>query len=58
MTEAPIIMWSGLSGKKYKYWIYPIGSSFKKEPGQLHLRQGNKTWILVTLLHWSDSKLR
>lgn len=33
MTEAPTIMWSGKSGKEYKYWIYPIGTSFKEEPG-------------------------
>jgi hypothetical protein len=33
MAEAPTIMWRGLSGKEYKYWIYPIGTSFKKEPG-------------------------
>jgi len=33
MTEAPTIMWAGLSGKEYKYWIYPLGTSFKEEPG-------------------------
>lgn len=33
MTNTPTIMWSGLSGKSYSYWIYPIGSSFKEEPG-------------------------
>jgi len=33
MSEESTIMWPGLSGKEYKYWIYPIGSSFKKEPG-------------------------
>ena len=27
------IMWPGVSGKDYKYWIYPMGSSFKDEPG-------------------------
>jgi len=27
------IQWSGKSGKKYKYWIYKIGASFKNEPG-------------------------
>jgi predicted GIY-YIG superfamily endonuclease len=30
---ADTIYWEGASGKKYQYWIYPIGSSFKKEPG-------------------------
>lgn len=27
------IMWSGSSGKKYKYWIYLISTSFKDSPG-------------------------
>jgi hypothetical protein len=33
MVETQTIVWSGLSGKNYKYWIYPIGTSFKKESG-------------------------
>jgi hypothetical protein len=28
-----IIMWSGASGNKYKYWIYPINTNFKDSPG-------------------------
>jgi excinuclease UvrABC nuclease subunit len=27
------INWQGNSGRTYKYWIYPIDSSFKSEPG-------------------------
>ncbi len=27
------IMWPGASGTEYKYWIFPIGTSFKDEPG-------------------------
>jgi len=27
------IMWPGASGKEYKYWIYPIGTTFKESPG-------------------------
>lgn len=27
------IMWPGISGKQYKYWIHPINTSFKDEPG-------------------------
>ena len=30
---AKTIMWVGASGKKYEYWIYPIGTSFKDSPG-------------------------
>ncbi len=33
MSEAPTIMWPGLSGREYKYWIHPIGASFKEEAG-------------------------
>ena len=33
MSQAPTIMWPGQSGKEYTYWIYPIGFSFKEEPG-------------------------
>ena len=27
------IQWTGASGKKYRYWIYKIGTSFKDSPG-------------------------
>jgi predicted GIY-YIG superfamily endonuclease len=33
MSETPTIMWPGLSGKEYKYWIYPMAPSLKEEPG-------------------------
>ena len=29
----PDIEWEGESGKRYGYWIYPIGTSFRDEPG-------------------------
>lgn len=32
MAEGTII-WHGLSGQAYKYWIYRIGASLKEEPG-------------------------
>jgi len=32
MSEG-MLLWEGESGKKYKYWIYEIGTSFKDEPG-------------------------
>jgi hypothetical protein len=28
-----IIMWPGASGKEYKYWIFPMNTSFNDEPG-------------------------
>lgn len=30
---ADISMWAGASSKEYKYWIYPIGTTFKDSPG-------------------------
>lgn len=30
---SPDIYWEGASGKKYGYWIYKMGTSFKDEPG-------------------------
>lgn len=33
MVEERTIMWSGISGEKYKYWISLVGTSFKAEPG-------------------------
>lgn len=33
MSDAPTHTWIGKSGKEYKYWIYKIGTSLKKEGG-------------------------
>ena len=33
MTDTPTIMWPGASGKEYRYWIYPIGTTFEDTPG-------------------------
>ena|SRR5208283_4218907 len=33
MSEATTINWPGKSGTQYKYWIHPIGTSFKEVPG-------------------------
>lgn len=33
MANKPDIHWPGQSGTKYDYWIYPIGSPLKAEPG-------------------------
>ncbi len=27
------IIWDGISGKEYKYWIFPIGTTMKALPG-------------------------
>jgi hypothetical protein len=33
MADERTIMWSGISGEKFKYWIHPIGTSYKEVPG-------------------------
>ena len=33
MSDERTIMWLGISGNQYKYWISPIGSSFKPVAG-------------------------
>ena len=32
-TKTLTILWQGKSGTDYKYYIYPIGTIFKSEPG-------------------------
>ncbi len=47
MAKAPTIIWPGLSSKEYKYWIYPIGASFKEEPGNYIFAKETKpgSWL-------------
>jgi predicted GIY-YIG superfamily endonuclease len=33
MADATTITWPGKSGKQHQYWIHPIGTIFKEEPG-------------------------
>ena len=33
MADDPTINWSGKSSQTYQYYIYPIGTSLKAEPG-------------------------
>ena len=32
MIDEVSIYWTGKSGRKYKYWLFPIGTKFQKEP--------------------------
>jgi hypothetical protein len=43
MSETPTIHWDGKSGKSYKYWIHPIGTSFKEETGNYIFAYESKT---------------
>jgi hypothetical protein len=49
MADERTIMWSGISGKTYKYWIKPIGTSFKSEPGNYIFAKetSQQTWIAI-----------
>lgn len=33
MADEGTIQWDGRSGRTYKYWIYKIGTTFEKAPG-------------------------
>lgn len=33
MADEPTILWHGKSGKEYKYWIYPMGTTFNDKKG-------------------------
>jgi hypothetical protein len=33
MSDVPTINWQGKSGTQYRYWIYPIETTFKEESG-------------------------
>ena len=47
MNKAPTIKWNGQSGTEYQYWIYPIGTNFKKEAGNYIFAKQ------TTQNHWS-----
>ena len=40
MSEAPSVIWPGQSGSQYQYWIYPIGTAFREEPGNYIFAKG------------------
>ena len=56
MAEILTINWAGTSGKKYTYWIYEIGTSFKSIPGNYIFAKETKpnTWAAVYIGQTSD----
>ena len=46
MADDLTILWDGKSGKEYKYWIHPIGTSFKPVAGNYIFAKETKpnTW--------------
>lgn len=49
MAEERTIMWSGISGEKYKYWINLIGAPFKPVVGNYIFAKETKPreWIPI-----------
>jgi excinuclease UvrABC nuclease subunit len=49
MSEVQTITWSGKSGQIYKFWIYPIGTTFEEKPGNYIFAKESKphTWSPV-----------
>ena len=51
MGNSPDILWEGLSGTKYGYWISPIDSSWKQAPGNYIFAKetspGSNRWLPV-----------
>lgn len=49
MPEARKIKWQGKSGKSYEYRIYPMGTTFKAEPGNYVFAKETKpkTWAAI-----------
>jgi len=47
MASNPEIYWTGASGKQYGYWINPIGTAFKDEPGNYIYAKKNtqSNWV-------------
>ncbi len=40
--------WNGASGTTYKYWVYPLGTSLKKAPGNyIIVRLENNRWVPI-----------
>ena len=33
MTAPGSVLWPGLSGRRYQYWVYPLGTRFDRVPG-------------------------
>ena len=56
MTEVLAISWPGLSGRKYIYWIYEIGTVFDPAPGNFIFMKEVEpyTWEPVYIGQTSD----
>lgn len=55
MTEQTIL-WSGVSGTKYKYWIYTIDTTFKDVPGNyIYVKETSKGYWSPIYIGETDS---
>lgn len=60
MNNDNTITWEGESGNNYKYWILPIDSSFKDEPGNYIFAKETEpnTWVAVYIGQTDSLKKR
>jgi hypothetical protein len=47
MAEDRVVIWKGISGRQYRYYAYPIGTSFKSQPGNYIFAQENANGIFA-----------
>jgi hypothetical protein len=42
-SEPPTIEWVGASGRRYRYWIYRVGTAFVRAPGNyVYAKESNR----------------
>ena len=43
------VQWKGVSGRTYDYWVYPINTTFKDQPGNYTYAKKNSAgrWVAV-----------
>jgi hypothetical protein len=59
VAEVDTITWTGQSGTKYKYWIYPLGTALAAKPGNyIFARSGPQGWYAVYIGETGDLSTR
>ena len=58
-TTAQTVNWPGFAGREYSYFVYPLGSSFKKAPGNyIFAKQTAAGWVAIYIGETSDLSQR
>jgi hypothetical protein len=60
MADEKIYIWTGKSGKEYKYWIHPIETPFKADVGNYIFAKETKpnTWAAIYIGETDNLKNR